>query len=319
MQVGMSMQRWSSAALRGVSRGAYVLRRLLASRRDANEQRERDSLHDLELGRANRGSTRRRNILFITVDQQRFDALRANGGTVARTPVLDALATAGLRYTCARVPNVVCMPSRASMLTGQSPQTHGVIANGVPLPADARSVARHLRRAAGYRTALVGKAHFEPHLDPTLSFEENRMSAEGLCGPWHGFEHVELATHGPLGGHHYADWMWTHHRDELAGFGGVLTGVGGGDTGAPEVTHNPVAREHYHTDWVADRTTRSIHRSRKCAHASTGATCRYRPAIPDRASASRRCSRSDRGTGSIGIAASSGTPKVARSTSCRHG
>lgn len=55
-----------------------------------------------------------------------------------------------------------------------------------PLPADAPSVARHLRRAAGYRTALVGKAHSEPHLDPTLHFEENRMAAEGLHGPWHG-------------------------------------------------------------------------------------------------------------------------------------
>jgi hypothetical protein len=48
--------------------------------------------------------------------------------------------------------------------------------------------------------------------------------------------------------------MWEHHRDELAGFGGVLTGAAGGDTGAPEVAHNPVAREHYHTDWIADRT-----------------------------------------------------------------
>ncbi|MGE0404422.1 MAG: sulfatase [Kofleriaceae bacterium] len=253
----MSVQRWTSAALRNISRGAFLVRQALASRRrELHEQRRRDSLADLELGRSKRGPGRRRNILFITVDQQRFDALGVNGGTIARTPTLDALANAGLRYTCARVPNVVCMPSRASMLTGQSPQTHGVIANGVPLPQDAPSVARHLRRAAGYRTALVGKAHFEPHLDPTLFFDENRMAADGACGPWHGFEHVELATHGPLGGHHYANWMWTHHRDELGGFGGVLTGIGGGDTGAPEVTHNPVAREHYHTDWVADRTIR---------------------------------------------------------------
>jgi arylsulfatase A-like enzyme len=257
----VSVQRWASAALRGVSRGAFLARRAQASivrrlGREARDQRERDSRDDLEVGRAKRGLGRRRNILFITVDQQRFDALGVNGGTIARTPALDALANAGLRYTRARVPNVVCMPSRASMLTGQSPQTHGVIANGVPLPVDAPSVARHLRRAAGYRTALVGKAHFEPHLDPSLAFEENRMAADGSCGPWHGFEHVELATHGPLGGHHYADWMWTHHRDELGGFGGVLTGVGGGDTGAPEVTHNRVAREHYHTDWVADRTMR---------------------------------------------------------------
>src|SRR5690242_8641899 len=111
---------WSSAVLRRVSRGAYVLRRAqaaLSRRRDAHDQRRRDSLSDLELGRGKRGPGRRRNILFVTVDQQRFDALGVNGGTVARTPTLDALAAAGLRYTRARVPNVVCMPSRASMLT----------------------------------------------------------------------------------------------------------------------------------------------------------------------------------------------------------
>ncbi|MEX2393593.1 MAG: sulfatase-like hydrolase/transferase, partial [Actinomycetota bacterium] len=34
----------------------------------------------------------------------------------------------------------------------------------------------------------------------------------------------------------------------------LLDPSGGGDTGAPELTHNPVPREHYHTDWVADRT-----------------------------------------------------------------
>jgi len=251
---------WSAAALRRVFRGAYAIRRAqaaiaaLAGRPDAYEERIAASKADLATGRTARGTTRRRNILFITVDQQRFDALAVNGGTIARTPVVDALARTGLRYTRAHVPNVVCMPSRASMLTGQSPQTHGVIANGIALPEDAPSIARHLRRAAGYRTALVGKAHFDPHLDPTLRFAENRMASLGRLGPWHGFEHVELATHGPLGGHHYAAWMWAHHRDELGGFGGVLTGAGGGDTGAPEVCHNPVEREHYHTDWVADRT-----------------------------------------------------------------
>ena len=45
------------------------------------------------------------------------------------------------------------------------PSTHGVWMNGVPLPADARSVAVELQRA-GYRTALIGKPHFEPFVDP---------------------------------------------------------------------------------------------------------------------------------------------------------
>jgi arylsulfatase A-like enzyme len=164
------------------------------------------------------------------------------------------LARAGLRFERAHVQNVVCMPSRSTMLTGQHPRTHGVVANGVKLPADAPSVAGYLRERGGYRTALVGKAHFDPHLDLLLAFEENRLAAIESHGPWRGFEHVELATHGPMGGHHYADWLWEHAPEAVAGFGGVLTGRGGGDTGAPEVTHNPVARQSYHTDWVADRT-----------------------------------------------------------------
>jgi len=40
----------------------------------------------------------------------------------------------------------------------------------------------------------------------------------------------------------------------VPGFAGVLTGEGGGDTGAPEVAKNPVPRAHYHTDWIAERT-----------------------------------------------------------------
>ncbi|MEZ4409723.1 MAG: sulfatase-like hydrolase/transferase [Polyangiales bacterium] len=193
----------------------------------------------------------RRNILFVTVDQQRFDALGALGGAVARTPALDAVARAGVTYHRAHVHNVVCMPSRSTMLTGQHPRTHGVVTNGVPLPHDAPSVAAYLR-AAGYRTALVGKAHFDPHLDPWLAYEENQLAARG-DGPWRGFEHVALATHGPHGGHHYARWLREHHPEDVRGFAGVLTGDGGGDTRAPEVAHNPIARERYHTDWVADR------------------------------------------------------------------
>ena len=195
----------------------------------------------------------KRNILFVTVDQQRFDALGCTGNRYCRTPAIDALAADGYLYERAHVHNVVCMPSRSTMLTGQYPRTHGVIANGIPLPDDAPSVARWLRRSAGYRTALIGKAHFEPHLDPLLRFYENRCASEGFSGPWRGFEHVELATHGPMGGHHYARWLWEEHPGDVSGFATVLTGVGGGDTGAPEVCHNPIAREHYHTDWVADR------------------------------------------------------------------
>jgi len=86
-----------------------------------------------------------RNILFITTDQQRYDALGCNGGTIARTPVVDALAADGIRYERAYNQNTVCMPARSTMLTGQYVRTHGVIANGVPLPEGAPSIAEYLR------------------------------------------------------------------------------------------------------------------------------------------------------------------------------
>jgi arylsulfatase A-like enzyme len=253
----MLLEHVSSGLLAHVFRGAFLARRLEARlRRGARASfgaHEAERAPDAPEAVA-RGAGRRRNILFITSDQQRYDALGINGGKVARTPVLDGLAAAGLNYRRAHVQNVVCMPSRATMLTGQHPRTHGVVCNGVALPAGAPSVARHLRLRAGYRTALVGKAHFDPHLDPTLRFFENRCAATEETGEWHGFEHLRLATHGPLVGHHYADWLWREHPRDIAGFAGVLTGKGGGDTGAPEVAHNPIPRERYHTDWVASRT-----------------------------------------------------------------
>jgi len=229
-------------AMRVFSRGAFLARRALAPHPEPPPPLAQPP-----------SGPRRRNILFVTVDQQRHDALGIAGHPFARTPVVDALARNGVLYRRAHVQNVVCMPSRATMLTGQHPLTHGVVANGIPLDDGAPNVAR-LLHAAGYHTALLGKAHFDPHLDPLLRFPENRRAAERDETPWRGFDHVELAAHGPIGGHHYAAWLYQHHPEDVAGFGAVLTGAAGGDTGAPEVAHNPIPRAHYHTDWVADRT-----------------------------------------------------------------
>jgi len=200
-----------------------------------------------------------RNILFITTDQQRYDSLGCNGGTIARTPVVDGLAARGVRYERAYNQNTVCMPARSTMLTGQYARTHGVIANGVPLPDDAPSIAQYLRDAAGYRTALVGKAHFQPGFDLELHWQENFMSERGLVGPYRGFEHAELAMHVPAVGkralQHYGRWLIdTHGIDATKGFSPLLAAEPGGETGAPETRLNPIPRGWYHTDWVADRT-----------------------------------------------------------------
>ena len=205
-----------------------------------------------------------RKILFITTDQQRFDALGCNGGIYARTPNIDALAANGIVFDRAHPQNVVCMPSRSTMLTGQHVSTHGVWMNGVPLPEDAPSIARTLHDA-GYSTALIGKAHFEPLLDPFLRFTENRLGANRVTGeadrdPHRGFDHMELATHGAAGPLHYSQWLRENHPTEVGGYYNVLdrelqvNAEGGGDTGAPQVKANPIPREWYHTDWVAERT-----------------------------------------------------------------
>jgi len=195
-----------------------------------------------------------RNILFITTDQQRYDSLGCNGGAVAKTPVVDQLAADGINYRRAHNQNVVCMPARSTMITGQYVRTHGVFANGVALPPDAPSVAAYLHEKAGYRTALLGKAHFEPAFDLAQKWPENSMGRKGSTGPWRGFERMELAMHVPMGGWHYSVWLQNNYPTEVGGFAPLLSAAGGGDTNAPEVKYNPIPREHYHTDWVADRT-----------------------------------------------------------------
>lgn len=210
-----------------------------------------------------------RKILFVTTDQQRYDTLGCNGGVLGRTPVIDGLAARGIRYERAITQSVVCMPSRSTMLTGQYPATHGVWMNGVPLPVDAPSIAEDLR-VRGYRTALVGKAHFEPYADPFGRFTEGSLARSGVHtvetdsdggrGAFRGFEHMELATHGAAGMVHYARWLATVHPEAMGMYYSAIdaemnvNAAGGGDTGAPQVHHNLIPRAWYHTDWVADRT-----------------------------------------------------------------
>ena len=211
-----------------------------------------------------------RKILFITTDQQRFDTLGCNGGILSRTPVVDRLAAEGIRYTRAQPSSVVCMPSRSTMLTGQFPTTHGAWMNGVPLAVDAPSFAESLHDQ-GYKTSLIGKAHFEPFMDIFGRFAENSLAQLGIPTveqPWYdgrrgvhrGFDHLEMATHGAAGMLHYAKFIREQHPEMLGAFYNVLDGElnvnaeGGGDTGAPQVKRNVIPREWYHTDWVADRT-----------------------------------------------------------------
>ena len=165
-----------------------------------------------------------RKILLVTTDQQRYDTLGCNGGTLARTPVVDALAASGIRYERAIPQSVVCMPSRATILTGQHPTTHGVWMNGVPLPVDAPSVADVLHDA-GYRTALIGKAALRavPRSVPALHRERAR-AARARRRPAARTAASSTSSSrrtAPMGPLHYARWLQAEHPEAV---GDVLRG-----------------------------------------------------------------------------------------------
>src|SRR5262252_7407114 len=112
-------------------------------------------------------SSRPNFILFIT-DQQRADFLGCYGHPVLRTPNIDSIAAKGTMFSRFYVASPICMPNRATLMTGRMPSVHGVRHNGIPLSLRATTFAE-LLRVAGYRTAMVGKSHLQNMLDrPTL-------------------------------------------------------------------------------------------------------------------------------------------------------
>ena len=99
------------------------------------------------------------NILFLFSDQHSVRAMGDCAETPVETPSLDRLAAGGVRFDNAYCQNPLCVPSRASLLTGKYCRTTGIYDNRHVLPANGPTLARALG-GAGYRTALVGKTHF---------------------------------------------------------------------------------------------------------------------------------------------------------------
>jgi len=108
----------------------------------------------------------RPNILLITSDDHRWDALGAAGNGAIHTPVLDRLAREGVYFAQATVNVSQCLPVRASLLTGLATHTHGAYAHQNQRPEASRPdsfadqpTVPSLFRQAGYETVLVGKWH----------------------------------------------------------------------------------------------------------------------------------------------------------------
>ena len=98
------------------------------------------------------------DVLLITIDTLRADALGAYGATTGATPLLDSVAARGVVFRQAHAHNVVTLPSHANILSGRLPFQHGVRDNaGFRFPRDTPTLATRLK-AAGYRTGAFVSA-----------------------------------------------------------------------------------------------------------------------------------------------------------------
>jgi arylsulfatase len=105
----------------------------------------------------------RPNILLVTTDQQRFDTIGSRAPAFLRTPHLQQLAREGTSFACAYSDNPLCVPSRASIMSGQSVWSHGMVNNGTTSDVlGQRGTLPDLLHEVGYQTYAIGKMHFGP-------------------------------------------------------------------------------------------------------------------------------------------------------------
>ena len=205
-----------------------------------------------------------RKILFVTTDQQRYDTLGCNGGTLARTPVVDALAADGhpLRAGASAVGGV-----------------HAVALDDAHRPAPEHPRRVDERRAAAGRRA-VGRRRAArrrlPHRARSARRTSSRSSTRSAASPrtasprgtappggtHRGFEHLEFGDPRRRRGRCTTPAGCRRTTPRRSGmFYPVLDGDAARSTrraaatpARRRCTDNPIPREWYHTDWVADRT-----------------------------------------------------------------
>lgn len=98
------------------------------------------------------------NIVLVMADDQGWGETGYYGHPVLKTPNLDAMAKAGLRFDRFYAGAPVCSPTRASVLTGRTNNRTGVESHGFALRLQEKTLASALREA-GYSTGHFGKWH----------------------------------------------------------------------------------------------------------------------------------------------------------------
>lgn len=98
------------------------------------------------------------NLLIVLADEWRAQATGYHSDPNVRTPAIDRLAAGSVSFEHAVSGHPVCCPTRASLMTGQFPLTHGVFLNDEELKPKGKTLGQ-VFAGAGYRTGYIGKWH----------------------------------------------------------------------------------------------------------------------------------------------------------------
>jgi arylsulfatase A-like enzyme len=113
------------------------------------------------------------NIVFVLVDDLRWDDLGCTGAQFVESPGIDRVASEGAIFRNAFSTTPLCSPSRASILTGQYAHTHGIVDNLERGPQSHKlaTFPQELQKA-GYETAYMGKWHMGNDNTPRPGFDD---------------------------------------------------------------------------------------------------------------------------------------------------
>lgn len=192
-----------------------------------------------------RPEPRRPHVLVIHADQHRGDCIGAYGNPDIKTPHLDALAAAGVRFANSFCAFPVCTPSRYSLLCGLPVHEHrgwdnrSTLASGTPtFPL--------LLRQAGYTTKAVGKMHLTPtYLD--VGFDELELAEQDGPGRWDDDYHRDLRRAGIVDANDLEDQRAEYRKDARAAYWDTFGAL---PSNLSEANHS--------TTWIAQRAVAAL-------------------------------------------------------------